>query len=610
MDTWNEQKQRIKQKIYPFLNRISLKTQLITLVSITFTLIIICIITYNYIGNRDAIIDQQIQSSTTLLNLESQNLDDYLSEISRYSLLLRHSESFMQSISSSTPLSYEEKNNIQTLLRSNFDSRNDLLSYRLFLLQKADNYAIDSKRHKVQPFYDNYVKALPGYDIFTKKPYYQSIEPSVNGDSFLTYYRTIIRIHDQKPMAIVELTLDKSYIDAIAENHHQQGEFFCFLDDRQRLLYANSPLIDDALIQDTLSSAMKNAKKVGAAENHFYLTAQGVSYLVVYHTSDMGYSIVSYKPLDALDKQVAGTRNVSLVLALIAISLAILLVWIFVRLITNPLSTLAHRLRRVGSGNFTTTADIGGSREIKNLSTDFNSMIHHIDDLIKKNYISAINEKTARLTALEAQLNPHFLYNTLQAISAEAIINKQPRINAMVTSLASMLRYSIKEEDFVTVAQELKHVSDYLSLQHSRFDDRLTYEWNIDEDTLQVTIPKISIQTLVENSISHGMGGDIDRISIYIRAYIEDGYLLIKVRDNGMGINHEQLVQMNETFARDDYGQDKSIGIGLQNLNSRLHILYQQPATLKLESNPGFYTMVTLSIPIEMKSSTINLSAE
>lgn len=594
MNRWKTYKKHLRETLYPILNKISLRTQLTALVSISFMFIIIAIITYNYIGNRNAISEQQIQSATTLLNLEAQNLDAYLNEISRYSLLLRHDESFMHSIGSSASLTYAEKSNIQTLLRSNFDSRNDLVSYRLFLLKKAGNYTIDSTRHMVRTFYDNYVRALPSYDTFTKAPFYRSIEPAEGDDAFFTYYRTIIRIDNQMPLAIVELTFDTSYIDSIARNHDDLGELFCFLDEQNRVLYTNNELIDDALIQRAVSTT------ASSQQNHFNLTIENEPYLVVYNTSELGYTIISFKPLADLDKQVAATRNVSLILAIFTMGLAVILVSFFVRWTTRPLSTLAHRLRRVGTGNFTTTTDIGGSLEIKNLSSDFNSMIHHIDDLIKKNYISAINEKTARLTALEAQINPHFLYNTLQAISSEAIVNKQPKINAMVTSLAAMLRYTIKEEDFVTVSQELKHVNDYLSLQHSRFEDHLTYEWNVDEDTLPIMIPKISIQTLVENSISHGMSGEVDRISIYIRAYIEGENLLIKVRDNGVGIPHRLLKEMNENFKKENQEQKKTIGIGLQNLSSRLHILYEKPATLTVESNPGFYTMVTLSIPIEM----------
>ncbi|MDD3204979.1 MAG: histidine kinase [Lachnospiraceae bacterium] len=585
-------KSKIRAKLYPVFSRFSMKTQLIALVSITFTLIIAVIITYNYRSNRNAITVQQTQSASTLLNLESQNLDAYFTEISRYSLLLRHDASFIQSISSSTALDYAEKSNIQSLLRSNFDSRTDLISYRLFLLNKADNYMIDSKRHKVQTFYDNYVTELPGYDTFTQKPYYRSIEPANEEGTFITYYRTIIRIEDQKPLAIVELTFDTSYIDSIAQDHNDLGELFCMVDEQNRILYTNTPDIDAAFIQQALPSLSDTSV------NNFHLTSKDVSYLGVYHTSEAhGYKIISFKPLSGLDQKIAATRNVSLLIAILAIVIAIVLVSFFIRLITNPLSTLAHRLRRVGTGNFTTTTDIGGSLEITNLAHDFNSMIHHIDDLIKKNYISEINAKTSRLIALEAQLNPHFLYNTLQAISAEAIINKQPKINAMVTSLASMLRYSIKEEYFVSVAQEIKHVNDYLSLQHSRFGENLTYEWNIDEDTLHAMIPKISIQTLVENSITHGISGDIDHINIYIRTYMEGDQLLIKVRDDGIGIAPEKLNELKEAFANSDLNTHKSLGIGLMNLSSRIHILYDEPASLSIESNLGYYTLVTLSIP-------------
>lgn len=584
----------VKEKFYHILNKISIKTQLIALVSIIFSIIIVSIIAYNDHANRNAASTQQIQSSTTLLNLETQNLNSYFSEISRYSLLLRHDEAFMQSIKSSTPLTYLEKNNIQTLLRSNFDSRNDLASYRLFLLKKPENYSIDSSAHTVQPFYENDITALPHYEEFTQKPYYSSIEPTENNQTFLTYYRTIIRIEDQKPLAIVELTFDNSYIQEIAQNHAALDELFCIIDDQNQILYTNNPLLDNSLIEKGLSAVSDHN------ENYFKISIQNQDYLGVFQKSENHpFTIMSFKPLSILDKELAATRNISLVLAIISIVIAVFLVSFFIRLVTNPLSTLAHQLQNVGSGNFTATTDIGGSQEIKNLSTNFNSMIHHIDQLIKKNYISEINEKTARLSALEAQLNPHFLYNILQLIAGEAIINKQPKINTMVTSVASMLRYSIKEDDFVYLSHELKHVEDYLTLQQSRLGNRLEYEWNIDEDCLNIQIPKISIQTLIENSISHGMSDDVDHISIYIRAYIDENKLLIKVRDNGIGIPYPKLKELNELFAQNTYHHEETIGIGLSNLNSRLHLLYDKPASLFIESNPGFYTMVTLSIPME-----------
>lgn len=118
-----------------------------------------------------------------------------------------------------------------------------------------------------------------------------------------------------------------------------------------------------------------------------------------------------------------------------------------VRLTTAPLTAFSRRMKEVGNGNFSPIEENGGSRELLALSRSFNEMVSHIDELINQNYVSEINEKTARLAALEAQLNPHFLYNTLQAIGTEALLNDQPQINRMLASLAANLRYSIKSGD-------------------------------------------------------------------------------------------------------------------------------------------------------------------
>lgn len=585
----------MKQNVYSFINKISLRKQIVILISFTFTFIIIFIIAYSYRNNRNTLEEQQINSSAALLHLEAANIDAYFSEISRYSLLLRHDKEFMRSIDSHQPLDYTQKTNIQNLLRSSFDSRGDLLSYRLYLLQKQENYSIDSKQRMVLPFTVTDVTTLADYDIFTKGKYYRSILPAAGEDSFITFTRTIIRIEDRTPLAIAELSLDTSFIASIAANHEDLQESFCLLDEQNRILYTNNTAID-ASVMDKAQALM-----VDKGEKHFTLLVADTPHLTVYNKSEKyGFTIFSFKPVTLLEKQLASTRNISFILAAAAIIAATLLVSFFTRLVTTPLSTLSHRLRKAGSGNFTTTAHIGGSLEIVNLSTDFNFMIRHIDDLIKKNYIAELNTKTAQLIALEAQVNPHFLYNTLQAISAEAIINQQPKINAMITSLASMLRYSIKEEEFVSVSQEVKHVKDYLSLQESRFGDRLITEVYMDEDTKSLMIPKISIQLLAENSIIHGMDGEIDHLRITIRTFLEPEteLLMITVQDNGAGMEARRIVALMEQFKSPHALWEKSSGIGLSNLSSRLHILYETPASITLESIPGKYTLVTLSIPI------------
>ena len=223
-------------------------------------------------------------------------------------------------------------------------------------------------------------------------------------------------------------------------------------------------------------------------------------------------------------------------------------------------------------------------------------MVSHIDELINQNYVSEINEKTARLAALEAQLNPHFLYNTLQAIGTEALLNDQPQINRMLASLAANLRYSIKGGDPVRLKDEIVYVNNYIMLQKIRFEERLHVQIGISGEYDNFLIPKISIQTLVENSILHGFDDTTESISIHIRASRKGDLLQIQVTDDGCGIDEPHLKELKSEFQ--NYLTPGHIGkIGLANLYSRLQILYQGKASLEIESSPHQGTSVTLLLP-------------
>lgn len=577
------------------INRTSLKTQLSILIITSFSIVIVSIIAYMYKSNSNTIVEQETSKIGTLLNLETENLDTYLSEIERYSLLLRNDQDFMRIINTKYVMTYVELAKVQSLLRSNFDSRNDLISYRLFLINKSTNYYMDSTKRKVQPFYDNSVENLPNYSEFIKGKYYRSIQPALEENQFIIFYRTIINIEDQKPLAIVELTFDTSYIESLANSYQESNERFFVIDENNQMLYSNKKNIlkpsDVTEILNHLSTFQVQ---------HMTKSINDEDYLIVYNESKLGlYKALTIKPIIEIDEKIIYTRNVSLMLGLFALSVTTFLAILFIKLVTKPLSTLAYRLREVGTGNFTTTIAVGGSSEIANLAQNYNLMIRQIDDLIKKTYLSELNEKTARLIALEAQLNPHFLYNTLQAISAEAVVNEQFRINYMITALASMLRYTIKGNEFVTLEDEMKHVMDYLLLQQSRFEDNLTYEIQTCESNHSPFIPKICIQTLVENSIIHGMKGEIAKIHLIITSVIENETLIITVSDNGNGIEKDKLLELKSIFSNSTNNQQKSANIGLLNLWDRLRLIYENKAQLIIDSIPQEITTITLIIPVE-----------
>ncbi len=276
-------------------------------------------------------------------------------------------------------------------------------------------------------------------------------------------------------------------------------------------------------------------------------------------------------------------------------------------MVTSPLSTLSDHLHKVGEGDFSSEVHVDGSSEISYLSKNYNQMIHQIDLLIKKTYISELNEKTARLIALEAQLNPHFLYNTLQAISTEAIINGQDKTNSMITALASMLRYSINPGDFVPLSFEIKHIQDYLLLQKTRFEDNLTFSLQIDDATLNIYIPKVSIQLLIENSIIHGMKDNRTSIDVQISCSLVDDTLIVIVKDDGIGMTEAQLYNINAMLQEDFEPTNSNKQIGLRNLSDRLKMLYNNQATLIIKSVYNKGTTITMNIPTIKETSHVQL---
>ena len=269
-----------------------------------------------------------------------------------------------------------------------------------------------------------------------------------------------------------------------------------------------------------------------------------------------------------------------------------------IRYLSAPLTTLSEMQEQYGKGTLK-EVELGRSLESAELGRSFHRMTKQIDELVEKNYAAELNEKTARLSALEAQLNPHFLYNTLQAIGSEALLNDQPGIYKMLTSLASNLRYSIKSANIVPLKDELQYTDNYILLQQVRLGDKLKVTRSVEEAALSMNVPKISLQSLVENSILHGFGDDRSELSVSITVSLRETSLMISVRDNGTGIPEDKLKQLRLSFHRQTLSDSSRQHIGLENLYHRIRLIYREGAALTIDSKTGeeSYTEVSLMLP-------------
>lgn len=224
-------------------------------------------------------------------------------------------------------------------------------------------------------------------------------------------------------------------------------------------------------------------------------------------------------------------------------------------------------------------------------------------DQIQSQYQTSLLNKQAQYFTLQSQINPHFLYNTLEAIRGEALRQGAVEVAKMTKRLSLFFRYSISQSDnMVTLQRELDNVKNYFSIQQYRFGDRFQLEFHIDEDTLNLVLPKITLQPVVENAICHGLEPKIAGGKINISSYRTKNRLIVKVSDDGIGMSRETLNRIRENLSGRNLVQKKSgekgTGIAIANVHNRLKLFFGNHFGLDIQSAPQMGTDVELILPI------------
>lgn len=582
---------KIKSHITNLLNRTALWVQLTVFMILITTTVAGWLIFKDYTSTRNLTINNQLDTTGKILKLELENLDTYLMELANFCIQPYYDSRFTRIVEQSTPLTAEQISYAKQQMFYYYYTRNDICDYELYLLhQDLSIGRTGSQQHIIAS--DSAPKGV--WEALAEceaSPMNHSIRPSDSTN--LIYYHSLFQIRGRVSQAIVRLELDDTFAKQLLENHSTHGEIIFFLNDNGEIIFTNQPDLQDSG-KELLSALSQKEEHHNGYET---IDLLGQSFLLMEaQSSTSGIRLISLTPLSYIDSQIGQLQKSILISGVMVWLLTVVLIYMLLRLLTVPLRMLSAQMKKTGEGDFHARVDAEGSQEIRGLSESFNSMVSHIDQLIKRTYVAELSEKDARLAALEAQLNPHFLYNTLQAISTEALVNDQPQIHRMITSLASNLRYTIKSDTLVPLKREMSYVGDYIFLQKIRMDDALEFYSDIDPATEECLIPKISIQTLVENSIIHGKSGDTDVIRIEVLSQYKDNSVIITVRDNGCGIAPEQLEKLYADFDLQK-NTGKNGGIGLANLHSRLGLLYDRPASMEIHTRETEYTEIILNLP-------------
>lgn len=418
-----------------------------------------------------------------------------------------------------------------------------------------------------------------------------------------TPYMSIARVMPDKnyypsPLAILRLDFPESYLnEAINPNNFDNALTFLVSDETNRLVSLSSASTESLYRELTLSRPVPDSDTLDSWHRY---RLDGTDYFVIRQTlPSYPLTLITMLPSKSLLSEYYLHRNFTFLIGGILLVLCLFLSTVLAKTMSGRIIRLTSRMKQVKKGELISlpSSIIQGKDEIGELTSTYNYMIHAMEDLIEKEYLLGQETKNAELKILQAQINPHFLYNTLDMIQWFAEEGMLSQIEESVSSLATFYRLSLSNgKEFISLREEMEHVRSYIRLQRLRFPDTFLYEEELDEGLLDYLLPKTTLQPLVENAITHGLQ-ESKRIPghLLIKIEKEEGKnIRIRILDDGAGMKKPPRTTPNGGTSRENSGH----GFGIPNVSSRLTLLYGPGYGVVFEQNIPEGTIAIVRIPI------------
>ncbi|MBL7005873.1 MAG: sensor histidine kinase [Spirochaetia bacterium] len=387
---------------------------------------------------------------------------------------------------------------------------------------------------------------------------------------------------------LIELNF-RTITDLAEKTNLGPGGHILILDDEDSLIYS-SGTYDQIRSRESIQIAVQNyfggfPAEIDAKVMHMNITP----------LSQTRWRIVTVNDVDEV-AQAKRRMLLTLVLIFIVSGLVASAAAVAIsRRISNPMKLLRESMANIEKGDFYSKVSISGQREVVQLASSFNSMIDTIRSLMEKVVEEQRDKRKTELRALQNQINPHFLYNTLDSIVWLAENNRTDDVITTVVALAKFFRISISRgETFIPVSDELSHIRNYLTIQQIRYQEKFSYVFEIDEGIYEYMVMKLILQPLVENAIYHGIGDEQEKITI--RGYKENNLLVFEVENTGYGVTEERISEMYKILN----GTHEVNSVGIRNVYQRLKLYYGVEGNVIITSKLDEMTNIKLVIPIEI----------
>jgi len=594
------------------ISNLKLKHQISLLILIALIMMILMQSMYNVLFNS-LTRDRAAKYAGNLMEQVALNVDTIAKSVERDSITISYNKYVQELIVSNNTIRNTELNDyvseIFTLTRSSNQN-----IYSIVLLSNKDRQISDSFHYN-----NDILKTLEKIYNFRseefKKPVFSSIvRDSSDAFYYYSYISPILSSLDNSKIGSCIFLLDTRELEKLVNRTEvTNNSLFLILDSDNRVIVSNKGLkagdiYANVFWQEGISSTAKDE-----------IVYEGKKSIVQYKKIEStGWKVISVLPIAELTSDMKPIVSLGIWLGLIMIILLTVIGSIFMYNTTRPIMLIVRFLSQVGERNLKHRLRIPSTNEVGVIATHINQMLDDVEVMTRNMvenqtslYEAELSKKQAKLSALQSQINPHFLYNTLNCLSSIGLAHDIQEVVSISSAMSRIFRYSIKGKDMVSIKDEMNCIKDYLLIMDIRYRGKFEIVIQMEESFLEMKTLKMILQPIVENAIYHGLEMKKGVGRLFIHGFeSEHGYLQIDVEDNGVGMTDKQLSELRKGIRADEsmdlFGTEKQ-SIGLGNINKRLKLQFGSPYGLDIVSEAGIGTKVTVRLPVIEPTGKINL---
>ena len=445
-----------------------------------------------------------------------------------------------------------------------------------------ENFQSDSKNMQILPSH------MPDYYAGSKK------------QTFSVALRNIMNIRtvqtaDTEILGTLYININSSYLDGVIHETKLEEGSRIYLVDKEQKNFAYNPY-EEEIFTDKLGEYLELM-----TEEYQYIRTEG-DYYIYSQIPGSSWMVLEKIPSFYLENSYRSIRNITLAVIGVGIVLLGILYYLYSKKMNRPIRTLKEAMEQIQKGKLDTRVQINSNDEIGFLSRGLNSMTEKLQMHIRKVYVAEIKQREAEIEALKTQIRPHYLYNTLDVIRMTAITNDDDQTAEMLDGLSGQLKYLIgNARDRVTLQAELDSVRNYFKIIRVRYENKMTLEIDVPENLLDLEVPQLVLQPIVENSVKYGLrpkeGGNG---VVAIQGEIQEAFLELTIMDNGVGMSEERLRYIQKLLEdeTEKCQEEESSGIGIKNVYERIKLIFGEEYRIEISSFENIGTIVKYRLPV------------